>query len=295
MVRCQHWNVPVDGPADRQPCRPPATQRLLVCSREPALEHRSFRHAVRDGGGNAGWCALPPIGSAPSGEGPLGPTYAAPIGYDASSPFGDKGPGSLGGHTFGDLSPDPVGPSIQWNHGPQVTFDIPIQKVSSSVPSQGAQSRDYDLSFNGTTLELYGEEGGIAGKWEGVSGRPGFQDPAYQWLPDKGPLPEGYYLARQSRLEQFPTGLRGAAQEALGLVGRGQWPGGRIAWGDYRVWLEPIRGTDPLGRSGFSIHGGLFPGTRGCIDLCGGMSSFVDAFRATGRDLVLRVQYPGGP
>jgi RHS repeat-associated protein len=210
----------------------------------------------------------------------------------------DGGAPDPSGLSLAQLENATSSPSLQVNASGAAGTKTRVDEAgagSTIDQSQGAQSRHYDLSFNGTTLELYGEEGGIAGKWEGVSGRPGFQDPAYQWLPDNGPLPEGYYLARQSRLEQFPTGVRGAVQEALGLVGRGQWPGGRIAWGDYRVWLEPIRGTDPLGRSGFSIHGGLFPGTRGCIDLCGGMSSFVDAFRATGRDLVLRVQYPGGP
>ncbi|NJN64802.1 MAG: DUF2778 domain-containing protein [Acidobacteria bacterium] len=125
-------------------------------------------------------------------------------------------------------------------------------------------------------------------EWAGVSGRAGYQDPRFQGLEDTGPLPEGFYLARQSALQ---TRSAGAWESIKGFFGRGTWPGGQASWGDYRVWLDPIRGTDALDRSEFSIHGGAVPGSAGCIDLGGAMPSFVDAFRGTGRDLVLRVQY----
>ncbi len=132
--------------------------------------------------------------------------------------------------------------------------------------------------------------GDLAGQWEGVSGRPGSQDPALQGEVGRGPIPEGDYIARQGRLQQRPTG---AWEEFSQLWPRGSaWPGGQRAWGDWRVWLDPLPGTDTLGRSGFSIHGGAVPGSAGCIDLCGGMPSFVDSFRQQGRDMQLRVQYP---
>ena len=157
-----------------------------------------------------------------------------------------------------------------------------------SSQSEAAQPQDYDLHYDGKNLRLYDPDGTMTGEWPGVSGRAGYQDPRFQGVVDKGPLPEGFYLARQSALQTRPTG---AWESIKGFFGRGTWPGGQASWGDYRVWLDPFRGTDTLGRSGFSIHGGAVPGSAGCIDLCGAMPSFADAFRATGRDLVLRVQY----
>lgn len=144
------------------------------------------------------------------------------------------------------------------------------------------------MSFDGTTLRMYDQQGNVTGEWPAVSGRPGYHGSQFQSVADQGPIPEGFYAAKQSALQSRPTGL---IDRGLQAIGRGTWPGGQAAWGDSRVWLIPIRGTNTFGRANFSIHGGWFPVSAGCIDLCGGMSSFADAFRATGRDLVLRVRY----
>jgi len=55
--------------------------------------------------------------------------------------------------------------------------------------------------------------------------------------------------------------------------------------------LHPTTGTATLGREGFSIHGGSYPGSAGCIDLTTQMSPFVGAFRAYGSDMNLEVEY----
>ena len=171
--------------------------------------------------------------------------------------------------------------------GPRATGALTDHTRLRPLPIQGERP---DLTFNGSTLLMYDKEGNLAGQWEGVSGRPGSQDPALQGEVGRGPIPEGDYIARQDRLQQRPTG---AWEEFWQLWPRGSaWPGGQRAWGDWRVWLDPLPGTDTLGRSGFSIHGGAVPGSAGCIDLCGGMPSFVDSFRQQGRDMRLRVQYP---
>ncbi len=151
-----------------------------------------------------------------------------------------------------------------------------------------AQAHAHDMSFDGTTLRMYDQQGNVIREWPAASGRPGYQSSTFQSVADHGPIPEGFYVAKQSALQSRPTGL---FDRGLQAVGRGTWPGGQPAWGDYRVWLNPIRGTNTFGRTNFSIHGGWFPGSAGCIDLCGGMGSFVEAFKATGRDLVLRVRY----
>lgn len=77
-----------------------------------------------------------------------------------------------------------------------------------------------------------------------------------------------------------------------GLGGGGKWPGGTTARGHYRVWLEPDANTQTFGRDNFSIHGGLFPGSAGCIDLTGEMDDFADLMKALGQDEIdVRVDY----
>ncbi|MFI3290785.1 MAG: hypothetical protein R3Y46_02785 [Opitutales bacterium] len=49
--------------------------------------------------------------------------------------------------------------------------------------------------------------------------------------------------------------------------------------------------TDTLGRDGFNIHGGDDPGSAGCIDLTKYNDTFMQIFRATKKDLKLKVQY----
>jgi hypothetical protein len=95
-------------------------------------------------------------------------------------------------------------------------------------------------------------------------------------------------MARQSAFQSRAEMSFG--DRALSFFGKGHWPSGSVAWGDYRIWLEPMPGTDTLGRGGFSIHGGASFGSAGCVDLAGGMNSFAAQYRLLDRDLVLQVQ-----
>lgn len=74
-------------------------------------------------------------------------------------------------------------------------------------------------------------------------------------------------------------------------MGLSAWPGGYMSWGDQRIWVVPVSGTETFGRSGFSIHGGLVLGSAGCIDLGIGMSDFAKVFRDSGDDMILSVNY----
>lgn len=105
------------------------------------------------------------------------------------------------------------------------------------------------MSFDGTTLRMYDQQGNVIGEWPAVSGRPGYQGSQFQSVEGQGPIPEGYYAAKQSALQSRPTGL---IDRGLQAIGRGTWPGGQVAWGDSRVWLTPIRGTNTFGRTNFS-------------------------------------------
>lgn len=59
----------------------------------------------------------------------------------------------------------------------------------------------------------------------------------------------------------------------------------------HRVWLEPSKETNTYGRDKFSIHGGMWPGSAGCIDMTGQISQFTYWLESTGKDLLVYVKY----
>ena len=147
------------------------------------------------------------------------------------------------------------------------------------------------LSFDGKFL-LWREVGGgkiIRHSWSAVSGRPGYQSKEFQDLADKGPIPEGRWMVKQSEY-QF-IGERSLWEKFKNSVGGGKWPGGKDSWGRHRIWLLPLAGTTTHGRSGFSIHGGSTPGSAGCIDLTDQMEKFIKLFHFYGKDIELTVLY----
>lgn len=111
----------------------------------------------------------------------------------------------------------------------------------------------------------------------------------YLYEKDKGTIPEGTYVARQSELQFYKditwdNRLRSA-------VGFGTWRGGTDSWGESRVWLEPSKETNTYDRSGFSVHGGAEPGSAGCIDLTHHIDEFTQWFEKNGHDLIINVKY----
>lgn len=149
------------------------------------------------------------------------------------------------------------------------------------------------LDFDGRKLCWMGRREPRA-CWAAVSGAPGFQSKEFQAVKDKGPLPEGKWRVRQDRYQRFDDEslvTRLGAYLSMPFGEYTNWPGGKIAWGNHRIWIEPAAGTDALGRSGFSIHGGWFAGTAGCVDLTDQMSSFAERFRSYGADMDLVVRY----
>lgn len=125
--------------------------------------------------------------------------------------------------------------------------------------------------------------------WPAVSGRQGFQSAEHQGSRNNGPLPEGTWLVRQSQYQTMHD--RGLFEQLAAEMGRTAWPGGESSWGRNRIWLQPDAGTDTLGRSGFSIHGGEDPGSAGCIDMTTSMPDFTRRFLDHGQDLILEVSY----
>lgn len=98
-----------------------------------------------------------------------------------------------------------------------------------------------------------------------------------QKMVDIGPIPEGsYWINPQNiaynKLDRFP--IPDAVEEALNIAGAaipgklGTWPGGTPAWGKGRIDIYPKTvDVDGIKRGDFTIHGGMFPGSSGCIDV----------------------------
>jgi hypothetical protein len=143
----------------------------------------------------------------------------------------------------------------------------------------------FRLRFDGKSLSL-NENGKPLQTWPAISGDPKFQEPKHQARKDKGPIPQGRYRMKVDEIQDL-----GLLDEAIGTIASpifkavadkklGGWHGGRSAWGRHRAWLTPAPGTRAQGRDGFSIHGGWFPGSAGCIDLTSEIDDFTEVMRA---------------
>lgn len=105
-------------------------------------------------------------------------------------------------------------------------------------------------------------------------------NPRYVGVADNGPIPEGEYQFRATEMTTFSL-----AEQAQMLTGGsftdpfgrslhgGDWGAGRVALHKIRVLPSPMRGCgNTATRSGFFLHGGIMPGSSGCIDI--GNSAF---------------------
>jgi len=145
------------------------------------------------------------------------------------------------------------------------------------------------VAFDGETLTLF-QQNGSTMSFGAVAGRldeEGKTQIDLQGEPDTGPIPEGEWFFDPADIQAI-----GTLDAILGAIGRGKWPGGTRSWGNQRVWLEPSPGTDTKGRSGFTIHGGKSPGSRGCIDLCESAPDFFDAVDRRLDRIPVFVDYP---
>lgn len=126
------------------------------------------------------------------------------------------------------------------------------------------------LLFNGSTLSLV-DNGHTVFSAPAVSGRPlanGHFDysVARQKMGSTGPIPVGNYKINPLATQWWSS--QSYMQRTAAIFKKGTWPGGLISWGAARTWITPD-GANVYGRSGFTIHGGVEPGSAGCIDLYG--------------------------
>lgn len=130
----------------------------------------------------------------------------------------------------------------------------------------GCRKSNIQLRFNGRFLTMVGPQ---ARAYVAVSGSPtdtgGFDySPARQRENGKVPIPPGQYWIRPSRM------------------GTNHWYNlaSRAAWGNLRITIHVMPGTNTFGRGGFFVHGGTHAGSAGCINLRGRMEDFVRDLQA---------------
>lgn len=162
-----------------------------------------------------------------------------------------------------------------------------VRELGLAETAQRIARRQASLLFNGRHLRWV--ETNNDRSWPAISGKRGYTSPEYQHERNLGPIPAGRYVASQGEMQRWDD--IGLVEKLLAVAKRGPFPGGTIAWGYHRVWLKPQAGTKSFGRSGFSIHGGLEPGSAGCIDLTSNMPAFVHEFILYAKDMTLEVSY----
>ncbi len=154
------------------------------------------------------------------------------------------------------------------------------ERGKPSVPACARAS--ISLRFNGRFLIMIG---GATKTYPAVSGRPddrgGFDySPTRQQMGSVGPIPPGQYWVQPSQM--WTNNWYNIAP--------------RAAWGDHRLTIHVMPGTQTFGRGGFFIHGGTHAGSAGCINLHARMEDFVRdieaATKATPKCYIpLTVQY----
>jgi len=133
-----------------------------------------------------------------------------------------------------------------------------------------------ELHFNGDTLSVVNDSETIYSTKVTSGKGVHMNNPASQHISNKGPIPEGTYFFRndewnyQSKVRQTYNIFRYRAD-----------------WGDYNV---PLSYVGPSNRSSFYLHGGIYPGSAGCIDA--GQNIGIIRSHVIDQDLtILKVRY----
>ena len=108
----------------------------------------------------------------------------------------------------------------------------------------------HTLCFDGKRIHVYDDCGNKIMTRRASSGFPG-TGPEDQDKKYKGPIPEGKWTFNIEDIDKraWYNFLRDPE------------------WGTYRVKLNPVKGTETYGRTNLFLHGGVEPGTAGCVDM----------------------------
>ena len=212
--------------------------------------------------------------------------------WDNADPFGldqpDENPGRLGVFTYNPRFPGQVF-DRETNHHYNYFRDYDPQtgRYVQSDPiglAGGINTFTYALGNplsqfdpNGLTTLVFNVETGVLTVDPEVAGRKPYDinvtsgkgecqnKSKCEQTADKGPLPRGKYEIYPSQIDN-PSLMDDLRRNFLNERAEG---GGD--WGDWRVRIYPLPGTNRFGRTGFYLHGGYLNGLAGCIDIGGGI------------------------
>ncbi|MFN7597267.1 MAG: tlde1 domain-containing protein [Cereibacter sp.] len=116
--------------------------------------------------------------------------------------------------------------------------------------------------FDGIRIRFYDAEDRLVSSTLAVSGRPLAQNPKFQGEKNLGPIPEGEWVISSKVASNWnPFDEDRIQRRESGTI---------AAWGEYRVALRPLDGTNTHSRTDFYLHGsrdGNGYGSAGCIDV----------------------------
>jgi hypothetical protein len=98
-------------------------------------------------------------------------------------------------------------------------------------------------------------------------------NPNSQHIKDYGPTPEGIYIIDNTKWDHLNK-----YQQLKRLVAGGDW-------GEYNVPLRPVTYKGP--RNSFYLHGGIFPGSAGCIDAGQNVANIYNYLNSKGTTVVI--------
>ena len=123
-----------------------------------------------------------------------------------------------------------------------------------------------------------------------MSGDKYYQSAKYTEIPNHGPIPEGNWILKQGSGQSYnPYNKKWSDTYTMG-----DWINHPVSWGNSRIPIQPLEGTNTLGRNSMFIYGGDELSSAGCIDLAGGNDDFYKNFINYNGDMNLLVKYPIG-
>lgn len=167
--------------------------------------------------------------------------------------------------------------------------------------------RNFTLSAGGTVLMNVAAQSGRpysvrtadATACGGSTSDSYLNNPRYVGISDNGPIPEGTYRFRANRIATFSGSEQ--AEMMLGGTHRdpfrrslhgGDWGAGRVALRPVRIVRGPRGCGNTRRRSGFYLHGGVMPGSSGCIDIGdAGIAALLTHLDGYTRNVSVTVQY----
>ena len=192
-------------------------------------------------------------------------------------------------------------------------FHIPL------LHDDGSDYKKISLTYDGRFLHVFGDGKKLqsitaqSGKFESVDDKikkkcsGGILDrylnnPKYVGIKDKGAIPEGTYQFRPKSIQDFTakdqktlltdmfTGKK-TSKTSHGNVKTGDWGSGRVHLIPVSSTIKKSSCGNTKGRSGFFLHGGILPGSAGCIDIGSSfnmLSRFLSTYKKT---IKLKVAY----